>query len=370
MSDAQRMRDAKKTLGRQLATWRTRRGLRQHDLADEIPMSRSTIAGVEAGAQVVDETFWSRCDSLLRADGELLATYRQYRALERRYQQERAEAARRKRWGPVTAVARTSDMRDHETAVAAPGIEADEQAAGPSPVSVMQEVLKSAATGAGGSDPAGVDLSLLEQRVLDAHDARWRRGPREAPLLVVVGGYAGSGKTQLGELLAALTGWPLLDKDTLTRPMTEELLRALGGDPNDRHSDAYLAAVRPIEYRCLLNAAFDQLRHGTSTIVTAPLLREAPDPRWLDRMRSRFTASQISIATIWVDADIESMYRRLASRDAARDSWKLNHWDAYSGAIDLDLRPAWNHLVIDNGTGAVRPIEQQAALVGRIISPA
>jgi predicted kinase/DNA-binding XRE family transcriptional regulator len=359
MIDARQVQDAKKALGRKLASWRIQRGLRQHDLADEIPMSRSTVAGVEGGAQVVDETFWSRCDGLLRAGGELLDAYRQYRELEQRYQAERAEAARRKRWGAGPAIV-----------PAVPDVGASEQAAaGPSPVSVMQEVLEGAAVGVADSDLGGVDLSGVDQRVLDAHDARHRRGS-QAPLLVVVGGYAGSGKTQLGELLAALTGWPLLDKDTLTRPMTEELLRALGADPNDRHSDTYLAAVRPVEYRCLLNAAFDQLRHGTSTIITAPLLREAPDPGWLRRMRSRFTASEIEIATIWVDADVESMYRHLASRDAARDTWKLNHWDTYSDEIDLALRPAWNHLVIDNGTRAVRPLEQQAALVGRIISPA
>jgi predicted kinase/transcriptional regulator with XRE-family HTH domain len=358
MIDVRQVRDAKKALGRQLASWRTRRGLRQHDLAGEIPTSRSTVAGVERGAQVVDETFWRRCDRLVGAGGELLDAYRRYRELERRYQADRAEAARRQRWGPGT-----------EIVASVPGAEAGEQAgAGPSPVSVMRQVLEGAAVGAAGTDLAGVDLRLVEQRVLDAHDARRRRGPA-APLLVVVGGYAGSGKTQLGELLTALTGWPLLDKDTLTRPMTEELLRALGADPNDRHGDTYLAAARPLEYRCLLNAAVDQLRHGTSTIITAPLLREAPDPGWPRRIRSRLTASRIEIATVWVDADVESMYRRLAGRDAARDTWKLNHWDAYIGEIDLALRPAWNHLVIDNGTRAVRTIEDQAALVGRIISP-
>src|SRR5438094_277632 len=84
------------------------------------------------------------------------------------------------------------------------------------------------------------------------------RGPARATgdtSLVLVGGFAGSGKTEFGQLLAAITGWALLDKDALTRPLTENLLLALGADPNDRETDLYKQRVRPLEYLCLLNAA-------------------------------------------------------------------------------------------------------------------
>jgi predicted kinase/transcriptional regulator with XRE-family HTH domain len=356
MINAQQVQEAKKELGRRLAGWRKERGLWQQDLANAIPISRSSVAGVENGNQVVDETFWTRCDTLLRAGGELSEAYRGYRELELRYHTERTEAARRERWGSnvhITAVEPTSGSLPDTVP--------------PSPESVVQEVLDAAALAAAG-EAEGLDLGLVEQRVLQAHHAR-RRQSGQGPMLVVVGGYAGSGKTELGRLLATMTGWPLLDKDTLTRPMTEELLRTLDADPNDRHSDVYLQAVRPVEYRCLLSAAFDQLRHGTSTIIAAPLLREAPDPGWLRRIRSRFAATELSIATVWVDADIEAMYRNLARRDAARDTWKLTHWDTYSEQLDLGLRPAWSHLVIDNGIQAIRPLEQQVELIGRIVSP-
>lgn len=63
--------------------------------------------------------------------------------------------------------------------------------------------------------------------------------------LILVAGYAGSGKSEAGKLLAAATGWAMLDKDTISRPMTERLLTALGGDPDDRHSSSYLEQVRP-----------------------------------------------------------------------------------------------------------------------------
>jgi hypothetical protein len=79
----------------------------------------------------------------------------------------------------------------------------------------MQQVLDGAAVGAGREDVEGLDLGLVEQRVLAAHHARHRQDS-QAPMLLVIGGYAGSGKTELGRLLATMTGWPLLDKDILT----------------------------------------------------------------------------------------------------------------------------------------------------------
>src|SRR5690625_4130486 len=48
------------------------------------------------------------------------------------------------------------------------------------------------------------------------------------PRVILIGGYAGSGKTELGRIIARETGWPILDKDTLTRPVVETALEILG----------------------------------------------------------------------------------------------------------------------------------------------
>ena len=36
------------------------------------------------------------------------------------------------------------------------------------------------------------------------------------------------------------TGWPMLDKDTMTRPVVEAALEITGQPPNDRESETYL----------------------------------------------------------------------------------------------------------------------------------
>lgn len=99
--DPQQLSDVKRALGRLLAEWRSRRGLTQDDVARLVHSTRSTVANVERGRQVVDRVFWAQCESLLRADGRLISGYDEYRSLEVRYQQEKAEAARRARWGAV-----------------------------------------------------------------------------------------------------------------------------------------------------------------------------------------------------------------------------------------------------------------------------
>lgn len=209
-------------------------------------------------------------------------------------------------------------------------------------------------------------LSSFEHRVLGAWTARVRIVD-DAPLLVLVGGFAGSGKTEFGRFLSSVTGWAHLDKDTLTRPLVESLLTSLDADPNDRQTSLYVEQVRPVEYRCLLTAAFDNLGSGVSTVLTAPFLGELPNPSWLRCVTRRCTTLRVDVVMIWVDADVETMYAYLQARDAARDTWKLNHWDDYLGSIDLALRPHCPHFLVDNSQNAAVGLAEQAQRLAGLV---
>ncbi|WP_028188825.1 helix-turn-helix domain-containing protein [Salinispora pacifica] len=99
--DPQQLRDMKRALGRRLAELRTRRGLTQDDLGRLVHSNRSTVGNVEVGRQVSDRVFWVQCESLLKAGGELISGYDEYRAGEIQHREEKAEAARHARWGAV-----------------------------------------------------------------------------------------------------------------------------------------------------------------------------------------------------------------------------------------------------------------------------
>jgi predicted kinase len=189
--------------------------------------------------------------------------------------------------------------------------------------------------------------------------------PSGALTLTLVAGYAGSGKSEAGKLLAAATGWAMLDKDTISRPMTERLLQVLDSDPDDRHSPIYLEHVRPLEYQCLLKAGWENLECGISVVLVAPFLSEAADNQWTSRVARRCRRLGARFEALWVDSDVESMRERLISRNASRDTWKLAHWATYVNGIDLNLRPVTAHHLIDNRVTASRPLAEQVEAVAQ-----
>lgn len=197
--------------------------------------------------------------------------------------------------------------------------------------------------------------------------------PKPAPL-VLMAGYAGSGKSELSGVLARETGWALIDKDTITRPLVEDLLESLGLDRNDRHSEQYLKLVRPREYECLMEAAYENLSRGVPTVATAPHIAELRDASWM-RQAARITERLGGLLVpIWVCCDAESMREHIVERAAPRDQWKLDHWDSYAAGLDDDFTPAGPHLVIDNRHGAaVQQCDQaqraSGALDARPVTP-
>jgi len=179
------------------------------------------------------------------------------------------------------------------------------------------------------------------------------------PQVVVIGGYAGSGKTELGRIFARATGWAMLDKDTTTRPVVEAALERLGVSPHDRESDVYLGTIRPAEYEALMSSMTENVDCGVSVVMTAPFIRELKDQAWCDRISAAVKAKGADLHVIWVRCDPESMRTYIKHRGAARDAAKLANWSSYLSGVDLQFTPALPHVVIDNSQGA-RPLQQQA----------
>jgi DNA-binding transcriptional regulator YhcF (GntR family) len=189
------------------------------------------------------------------------------------------------------------------------------------------------------------------------------------PNVVMIGGYAGSGKTELGRILTRETGWPMLDKDSLTRPVVEAALELLGQSPNDRESDLYLTQIRPREYEALTAAASENVECGNSAIVTAPFIREFTDQAWIAKTEANYAAMNAVTTFVWVYCDAASMHTYIRRRGAARDSAKLTDWPNYLASIDLDFRPAGRHMVVDNSESSPLPLSVQAKhLLESIIS--
>lgn len=196
------------------------------------------------------------------------------------------------------------------------------------------------------------------KRVVTAPDKR-KEVKLSKPHVLLVGGYAGSGKTELGRTLARQTGWPMLDKDTITRPVVEVALQILGLSPHDRESDQYLTQIRPTEYESLREATIENVSCGNSVIATAPFIREFNDEAWIAKVRADMAELGADVTVVWVYCDAETMHSYVRHRAAARDATKLANWDSYLSGISLDFRPATDHRVVENCANS-RPLAEQA----------
>ncbi|MET9260359.1 AAA family ATPase [Amycolatopsis sp. NPDC004079] len=184
--------------------------------------------------------------------------------------------------------------------------------------------------------------------------------PAAPPVVLLVGGYAGTGKTTLGAILARRTRWPLLDKDSTTRDVVEAALHALGHSPHDRESALYREILRPAEYRALITAVLENVDVGVSVIATAPFTAELADPDWCRCLRSQVETRGARLHAAWIRCDPDTMLRNITDRDAARDAGKLSEWDAYLAGLDPRYAPALEgSRVIDNNT-TVAALEDQA----------
>jgi predicted kinase len=177
--------------------------------------------------------------------------------------------------------------------------------------------------------------------------------------VILIGGYPGSGKTELGRIIARETGWAILDKDTTTRPVVEAALERLGKSPHDRESETYLSIIRPAEYEALVAAMTENLQCGSSVVVTAPFTKELKDEAWCDRLAATVAAHNGTLQVVWVSCDPETMQTYIRRRGAARDDHKLTNWTEYVNQIDLAFHPRIKHVSIDNSAGA-RPLQDQA----------
>lgn len=183
--------------------------------------------------------------------------------------------------------------------------------------------------------------------------------PGLPPQMLVIGGYAGSGKTELGRVLSKASGWPILDKDTMTRPVVESALEVHGLPSYDRESATYMGTIRPREYEALLATANENLACGVSVILTAPFLTEFRNPAWIERTQAACDTFGAQSTFVWMRCDADAMRTYLRRRGAARDTGKLERWDDYLQTLDLDFTPAFPHVVIDNSVDS-EPLQAQA----------
>ena len=116
-------------------------------------------------------------------------------------------------------------------------------------------------------------------------------------MILILMGVAGSGKTTIGQLLAADLGWPFYDGDDFHPP--ENINKMRNGWPlTDEDRRAWLAALRRL---------IDGLLHEhASAIIACSALKQA--------YRERLQGKDIDIRFVYLKGSYELIHQRLQAR--------------------------------------------------------
>ena len=155
--------------------------------------------------------------------------------------------------------------------------------------------------------------------------------------LILVAGYAGSGKTRVGNDIARQLPACYLDKDTLGTPFVERLLVVLRQPPGDRDSPIYRAEIRPLEYVALTATGLEAAALGSDVVLSAPFLVQLVDQQWVADLQQQARDSKVKLQVVWVGSDHATLRRRMSQRGSVRDLAKLADWEAYIANVDVAL---------------------------------
>jgi predicted kinase len=160
-------------------------------------------------------------------------------------------------------------------------------------------------------------------------------------IAIFICGPSGCGKTTLAKnlvpVLNNLTHGPfcLLDKDTLTDPLSEALLHALTGYGLDRDSPAYKANVRDREYESVRHTAKENMELGVNVVLPGPWSKEIASGAIFDPKALGFRKTDRTLV-VWLDVAEGDRLDRIRARGNPRDAYKLKHWSSYARAL-----PSW-----------------------------
>jgi predicted kinase len=173
------------------------------------------------------------------------------------------------------------------------------------------------------------------------------------PILILIGGGPGAGKTRLGRAMTrSLPDAVLIDKDVLAGGWVDAMLGHLNQGAVDRDSAVYWESVRPLEYAALLAVALDNLRVGKHVVAVAPFGPELANVQWMAELGRRVRDAGGRLKAIWVETDMATAQARIRNRADARDKWKLANWAEFSRNARYGP-PAGDMLVLRNRDATV-----------------
>jgi predicted kinase len=199
---------------------------------------------------------------------------------------------------------------------------------------------------------------------VDADNPPARSVSAGPPVLVLVCGLSGTGKTALAKRLARrLANAVALDPDIFTVPLVEAALRSHDIGLTSPGA-AYLVnhLFRAGRYTALISLAFEMLSQGRSPVCVFDMTRDLSQ---VPVLKSQMASGGLALKIVWLSTESSVRRARLAARGEFWDEYNLKHWEEQEAAVNAATAElagsAVDVLVLDTTTVDARELAEQAA---------
>jgi|GEM_PF-605107 len=155
----------------------------------------------------------------------------------------------------------------------------------------------------------------------------------QKPLLIVVTGPPGSGKSTCGEFLAKKYSLAYIDYDTVVQNFMESLFEKYYAKTSYKQ---FCLEWRDNCYCSLWDLVMQNIKLGNTIITSAPLTLEKSNPEFFKQLKESYrTDFDVLTITFYVPKHI--LKQRLIKRNEKRDKEKLKEWDKYYESQNINV---------------------------------
>lgn len=168
--------------------------------------------------------------------------------------------------------------------------------------------------------------------------------------LILVSAPPACGKTFVGKQIArALAPSVYLDLDNLN-PVSRNVCLC-SGHPFDKDGAFFRENGRDPEYESLLAFGYEALDFADAVILSAPFGKELREEDRFNDIVARAAEHGARVIPVWIQSNRDQAHRRMISRGADRDVWKLANYEAYTQTQNFDVPRRLPNLVTVDNTG-------------------
>lgn len=185
-------------------------------------------------------------------------------------------------------------------------------------------------------------LKLLESQEFEQTEIRKQtiNSYSKEPTLLVIAGAAASGKSTLGRRVASTKSWTYIDKGICTKELVDHIVG------KETRESAKYKKIQPLEYKCTLKMAKENLDIGRSVVLVLPMIQQIDDYSKWQEMTKEYQFRNAKF--VWMKHNEGEEYHRMKLRDADRDRWKLDNWEEYEKSIaNLKVDERYDALKLD-----------------------